>query len=114
MINTTENMNGKYQKGMNEEAVKRLMKRAGCEKYRMVRGVYIMDDVGMEDKRITVGLNGVQFMLTTDTTVDLPEPLYEILKNAQRVRGGVLEEGEPEEGKPEEGDPEEQRKTGKK
>lgn len=76
-----------------------LMKRAGCERYAMRRGVYIKDDPGVKFKQVFAGLNGSDFYFKMDTVADMPEPVYQVLKQAGRVSGGVLEE--PEEENPE-------------
>ena len=64
--------------------MKAKMKRAGCESYKTVR-VGIARPVDLSDDVLTIGLNGEIFHFLRGTTVDMPEPLAEIMTNTNTL-----------------------------
>lgn len=88
----------KAQKSAEEKSIKttpedeysKLMKRAGCAKYAMMQGVFVKDDPSYNYKGVDCFLNGAKFTFEMGQTANMPEPVYEILKNAGKVAGGKL------------------------
>ena len=72
----------------------KLMKRAGCAKYRMMQSVFVKEDASYNYKGVDCVLNGVKFQFEMGQVANMPEPVYEILKNAGKVQGGTLLEEE--------------------
>ena len=64
-----------------EKNMAALMAEAGCAAYDCVRTSIPMIP-GSRDDVVFVGLNGVRFYFMRGKTVDMPEPLLEILRNA--------------------------------
>lgn len=90
VMNTTKTV-GKGKEATPIEKVEKKLKAIGCKNYGWYRGVVITDDMGMKDKSVNVGLQGQMFVVRLGEVSDIPEPLYEILKNANMVMGGVYE-----------------------
>lgn len=67
-----------------EKNMKAKMKRAGCEEYKTVR-VTIARPYDSGDDVLTIGLNGELFYFMRGTTVNMPEPLQEIMINTGTV-----------------------------
>lgn len=70
----------------------KLMKRARCPKYKMMKGVFVKDDASYKYKGVDCGLNGVKFRFKMGEPTNMPEPVYKILLAAGKVAGGTLEE----------------------
>ena len=88
-INTTSSITkastvllGKCEK--TKENMKQLMRDAGCETYKTVKTMIPLIP-GSGDDVVFVGLNGVGFYFLRGKTVDVPEPLVEILTNCGQV-----------------------------
>lgn len=88
-INTTASISkastvliGKCEK--TRENMKQMMRDAGCETYKTVKTMIPLIP-GSGDDVVTVGLNGVMFYFLRGKTVDVPEPLVEILNNCGEV-----------------------------
>lgn len=60
--------------------MKQLMQNAGVPEYKTVK-VFIPKTFNSDDDVLFVGLNGVGFYFKRNTTVNMPEPLLEILQN---------------------------------
>lgn len=60
--------------------MKQLMQKAGVGEYKTVK-VLIPRTFNEGDDVLFVGLNGVRFYFKRNTTVNMPEPLLEILQN---------------------------------
>lgn len=67
-----------------KENMKQLMRDAGCENYKTVKTMIPLIP-GSGDDVVFVGLNGVGFYFLRGKTVDVPEPLVEILTNCGLV-----------------------------
>ena len=88
-INTTSSITkastvllGKCEK--TKENMKQLMRDAGCETYKTGKTMIPLIP-GSGDDVVFVGLNGVGFYFLRGKTVDVPEPLVEILTNCGQV-----------------------------
>lgn len=67
-----------------QKNMKQLMRDAGCETYKTVKTMIPLIP-GSGDDVAFVGLNGVGFYFLRGKTVDVPEPLVEILTNCGLV-----------------------------
>lgn len=67
-----------------EKNMKAKMRRAGCEEYKTVK-VAIARPYDKTDDVLTLGLNGEMFYFLRGTTVNMPEPLHEIMLNTGTV-----------------------------
>lgn len=63
-----------------KENMKQLMRDAGCETYKSVKTMIPLIP-GSGDDVAYVGMNGVSFYFLRGKTVDIPEPLLEIMTN---------------------------------
>lgn len=63
-----------------KENMKQLMRNAGCETYKNVKTMIPLIP-GSGDDVVYVGMNGVGFYFLRGKTVDVPEPLVEIMTN---------------------------------
>lgn len=84
-INTTSSikkastvLGAKCEATLNE--MKQLMQKAGVAEYKTTK-VLIPRTFNEGDDVLFVGLNGVRFYFKRNTTVNMPEPLLEILQN---------------------------------
>lgn len=66
------------------ENMKQLMKSAGVAEYKTVK-VLIPKNFNGDDDVLFIGLNGVGFYFKRNTSVNLPEPLLEILQNTGEI-----------------------------
>lgn len=83
-IKKTSNVLGaKCDKTLNE--IGKRMKMAGCEKYEVVKDVYLDPRAHGNDDVVFVGLNGVGFHFRRGEYIDMPKPLYDILVNAKEL-----------------------------
>lgn len=64
--------------------MKQLMRNAGCETYKNVKTMIPLIP-GSGDDVAFVGLNGVGFYFLRGKTVDVPEPLVEIMTNCGMI-----------------------------
>lgn len=64
--------------------IKKMMARAGVETYKTVK-VNIPKIPGDGDDVQFVGLNGVNFHFMKGTTIDMPEPLYNLLHDCGKI-----------------------------
>ncbi len=64
--------------------IKKMMARAGVETYKTVK-VNIPKIPGDGDDVQFVGLNGVNFHFMKGTTIDMPEPLYNLLRDCGKI-----------------------------
>ena len=67
-----------------ETDMKKMMARAGCEEYKTTKMV-VPKNRDENDDVVTIGLNGVLFHFQTGKSVNMPDPLVEILTNAGRL-----------------------------
>lgn len=67
-----------------KEDMKQLMRNAGCETYKNVKTMIPLIP-GSGDDVAFVGLNGVGFYFLRGKTVDVPEPLVEIMTNCGMI-----------------------------
>lgn len=71
-------LKGKIEK--TEKDMKKKMATAGVAEYKTVK-VIVPKSVNQNDDVLTIGLNGEQFYFLRGTSVNMPEPLVEILQN---------------------------------
>lgn len=64
--------------------IKKMMAQAGVETYKTVK-VNIPKFPGEGDDVQFVGLNGVNFHFMKGTTIDMPEPLYNLLRDCGKI-----------------------------
>lgn len=64
--------------------IKKMMAQAGVETYKTVK-VNIPKFPGDGDDVQFVGLNGVNFHFMKGTTIDMPEPLYNLLRDCGKI-----------------------------
>lgn len=64
--------------------IKKMMAQAGVETYKTVK-VNIPKIPGEGDDMQFVGLNGVNFHFMKGTTIDMPEPLYNLLRDCGKI-----------------------------
>ncbi len=64
--------------------IKKMMAQAGVETYKTVK-VNIPKIPGEGDDVQFVGLNGVNFHFMKGTTIDMPEPLYNLLRDCGNI-----------------------------
>jgi hypothetical protein len=64
--------------------IKKMMAQAGVETYKTVK-VNIPKIPGEGDDVQFVGLNGVNFHFMKGTTIDMPEPLYNLLRDCGKI-----------------------------
>ena len=64
--------------------MKKLMATAGAPEYKTVKTM-IPRIPGSEDDVVFVGLNGVKFYFLRGESVDMPEPIAEILRNTGTI-----------------------------
>lgn len=89
MINTTKTI-GKASTVLGEKCkktkanMKKLMTNAGAPEYKTVK-MMIPRIPGNDDDVVFVGLNGEKFYFMRGETIDMPEPLAEILQNTGMV-----------------------------
>ena len=67
-----------------KEDMKQLMRNAGCETYKRVKRMIPLIP-GSGDDVAFIGLNGVGFYFLRGKTVDVPEPLVEIMTNCGMI-----------------------------
>jgi len=63
-----------------EKNLKAKMAKAGVAEFKSVR-VMVPKSINQNDDVLTIGLNGEQFYFLRGTSVNMPEPLVEILQN---------------------------------
>ena len=91
IVNKTTTMEKREVKVTPMARVEAMLKKAGCKSFGWYRGAVIMDDPGAKDKTVNAGINGQIFTLKMGEVCDIPEPIYENLKNANLVKGGAYE-----------------------
>jgi len=74
----SEALEGKIKK--TEKEMKKKMADAGVPEYKTVK-VLVPRSINQNDDVLTIGLNGEQFYFLRGTSVNMPEPLVEILQN---------------------------------
>lgn len=67
-----------------EKNMKAKMRRAGCEEYKTVK-IAIGRAYDRNDDVLVLGLNGELFYFLRGETVNMPEPLHEIMMNTGTV-----------------------------
>lgn len=78
MKNASSVLMGKIKK--TETNMKQMMEKAGVKEYKTVKMI-VPKDVCLNDDVLPIGLNGVIFYFQRGKSVNMPEPLVEILEN---------------------------------